>query len=179
MKTTYQITLFFAAILAFTSTASAQDSSGASAKAKAFATIVEPISIQKETDMNFGSVILEGSNGKVVLNPEGTPSPEGVSLASAGQAPAVATFKVAGLPNYSYSITLPASHTITNMREGGGDMTIDNFVTIPSEVNQGAGKLDDSGTQILKVGATLNINANQEPGEYTNSAGFEVKVNYN
>ena len=46
-------------------------------------------------------------------------------------------------------------------------------VWIPS----GAGQLDALGNQTLTIGATLNVGANQAPGDYSGS--FSVTVAYN
>jgi len=53
-------------------------------------------------------------------------------------------------------------------------MTIDAFTSNPS----GTGALT-AGSQVLTVGATLNVGANQVTGAYTNATGFDVTVNYN
>jgi hypothetical protein len=36
-----------------------------------------------------------------------------------------------------------------------------------------------AGTETFGVGATLNLNASQPAGVYTNATGFNVMVNYN
>jgi hypothetical protein len=53
-------------------------------------------------------------------------------------------------------------------------MTVNAFTSTPS----GTGALT-AGSQILKVGATLNVGAGQVAGTYTNATGFPVIVNYN
>jgi hypothetical protein len=53
-------------------------------------------------------------------------------------------------------------------------MTVENFVSTPS--NTGA---LNNGTQVIKVGATLNVAAAQPAGTYTNASGLFVTVNYN
>jgi hypothetical protein len=53
-------------------------------------------------------------------------------------------------------------------------MTVNAFSSNPS----GTGTLT-GGSEVLNVGATLNVGAAQPAGTYTNAAGFTVTVNYN
>jgi hypothetical protein len=81
-----------------------------------------------------------------------------------------ATFTVAGLASAGYSITLPASTTLTS---GGNNMTVNTFTSNPS----GTGTLSGGGTQTLSVGGTLQVGASQPTGTYSGS--FNVTVTYN
>jgi len=65
----------------------------------------------------------------------------------------------------------PAATTVTS---GSDNMTVDAFTSNPD----GTGTLT-GGTQTLKVGATLNVGANQAAGTYTSATPFTVTVNYN
>jgi hypothetical protein len=56
-------------------------------------------------------------------------------------------------------------------------MVVDNFVSTPTVTD--AGTLSGTGSQILYVGATLNVGAAQAAGVYQNPTGFNVTVNYN
>ena len=145
----------------------------ASATANASATIVTPISISKTADMNFGNVATNGAVGTVVLAPAGTRTPGGgVTLPANVGTVTAASFTVSGSDSYTYAITLPASVVITS---GSDNMTVDNFTSTPSVT----GTLT-SGTQVINVGATLNLVASQAEGAYTSSiAPFTVTVNYN
>ena len=53
-------------------------------------------------------------------------------------------------------------------------MTVDNFVSSPDDTNPVT--LGGAAT-VLRVGATLNVAANQVSGTYTGT--FDVSVNYN
>jgi hypothetical protein len=53
-------------------------------------------------------------------------------------------------------------------------MTVENFVSTPSNTGQLS-----SGTQEIKVGATLNVGAAQAAGTYSNESSLFVTVNYN
>ncbi|HEY3371329.1 MAG TPA: DUF4402 domain-containing protein [Prolixibacteraceae bacterium] len=146
-----------------------------SENAPASATIVTPISIVKVDDMNFGNVAIQGSNdGTVVLTPAGGRTADaGATLPAIKGTVSAASFTVSGQTGYTYAITLPSTLTITS---GLNYMIVDAFTSTPDAT----GTLDATlGTETISVGATLNVNAGQGAGVYTNTAGFEVTVNYN
>ena len=165
MKTTIKIFSLAIAIIGFSATSFAQ-----SATATATSTIVTPIAIAKTVDMNFGNVAVFGSAGTVVLAPAGTRSATGgVTLPATSGTVAAAQFTVTGESGYTYSVTLPVSNTV---KFGSNTMTVNTFVSNTT------GKLT-GGTEILKVGATLNVGASQAAGTYISEAPFTVTVNYN
>ncbi|MDQ0639295.1 hypothetical protein QF042_002860 [Pedobacter sp. W3I1] len=144
----------------------------ASATADASATIVTPISISKTADMNFGNVATNGAVGTVVLAPAGTrTSTGGVTVPTTVGTVTAASFTVSGSGAYTYAITLPSSVVITS---GTDNMTVNTFTSTPATT----GTLT-AGTQIIKVGATLNLVASQAVGSYTSATPFTVTVNYN
>ena len=166
--------MFFSALslLGFAINSNAQ----ATAQASATATIVTPISITKNVDMNFGNVAVSATiAGTVILAPAGTRTTGGaggVTLPATTGTVTAADFTVNGNGAFTYAITLPASATLT--RVGGSEtMTANAFTSTPS----GTGTLS-GGTQNLKVGATLNVAAAQVAGTYV-CASFDVTVNYN
>ena len=148
----------------------------ATATASASATIITPITIVKDVDMNFGNVAVSATlGGTVVLAPAGTRTTGGaggVTLPATVGTVAAASFTVSGQANYTYAITLPTTKTITS---GANTMTVDNFTSNPSAT----GTLSGAGSQTLTVGATLNVSAAQASGVYTNASGVPVTVNYN
>ena len=142
------------------------------ATATGSATIITPIAIAKNVDMNFGNVAVGATLGSVVLTPAGTRSIiGGVTLPAANGTVTAAQFTVSGLGTSTFSISLPSTYTITS---GVNTMNIDTFTSTPS----GSGTLV-AGTLIVKVGATLDVAASQPAGTYTNGTGFPVTVNYN
>ena len=159
--------------IAFSNSSFAQ----ATATAAATATIITPITIVKNVDMNFGNVAVSASlAGTVVLLPAGTRSTGGaggVTLPSTTGTVAGADFTVSGQASYTYAITLPTSATLTD--GGSHTMTVNTFTSTPATT----GTLSTGGTQDLKVGATLNVTAAQASGTYTNASGVPVTVNYN
>ena len=147
----------------------------ATATAAASATIITPISIVKNIDMNFGNVAVSATlAGTVILAPAGTRTTggSGVTLPATVGTVAAANFTVSGQSGYTYAITLPVSCTITDA--SSHTMLVNTFTSSPSATGVLA-----SGSQILTVGATLNVTAAQAAGVYTNAAGVPVTVNYN
>ena len=141
--------------------------------ATASATIVKPIAISKSVDMNFGNVAVSTTSGTVVLATAGTRTKSGgVTLPGTAGTVTAATFDVTGEGNYTYTISLPASISLTG--SVSGTMVVDNFTSNPSETGTLA-----SGSQTLKVGATLNVGGSQPAGTYTNATDLKVTVNYN
>ena len=157
------------AVLLFANKSQAQ----ATASASASATIVTPISITKDVDMNFGNVAVQTLNaGTVILAPDGSRLVTGgVTIPVSTGTVTAASFTVDGEGSYLYDITLPSSVTIT---DGTHNMTVDAFSSDPDAQGQLS-----SGTQTLNVGATLNVNAAQAAGAYTTATPFDVTVNYN
>ena len=174
MKNISKVFATAAVVLAFSNSSFAQ----ASATASAAATIITPISIAKNVDMNFGNIAVSASvSGTVVLAPAGTRTTGGsggVTLPSTTGTVAAADFTVSGQASYTYAITLPST-TVTLSDGAGHTMGVTAFTSFPSST----GTLSGSGSQDLTVGATLSVASAQTPGTYTNSTGVPVTVNYN
>jgi hypothetical protein len=150
----------------------------ATATATSTATIVTPISIGKDVDMNFGNVAVKAA-GTVVLPANSAPTRTytgGITFPNVTGTVAAAQFTVSGQNDYTYSISLPSTLTLTRA-SGTETMVVDNFVSTPTVTD--AGTLSGTGSQILYVGATLNVGAAQAAGVYQNPTGFNVTVNYN
>ena len=149
----------------------------ATATASASATIVTPISIVKNVDMNFGNVAVSATiAGTAILAPAGTRTTGGaggVTLPATAGTVAAASFTVSGQASYTYAITLPSSCSLSD--GASHTMTVNSFTSTPSST----GTLSAGGTQTLTVGATLNVAAAQAANTYTNSTGVPVTVNYN
>lgn len=154
----------------------AQAQASASATAQTTATIITPIQITKTADLNFGNIVAGTSTGTVIVSPEGArASSGGVILPTATPGTITAAqFNVTGLPNATYSIVTPSSFNVT--RESGSEkMLVDQIVKTPTS----NGTLAADGTQVIKVGATLHVNANQQAGVYKNTTDLTVTVAYN
>ena len=141
----------------------------ASDTSNADAEVVTPISISNTGGMDFGRISNTGVAGTVVLDTGGARTATNVDLLTGG-AEQAASFDVSGDASANYSITLPASTTITS---GGDTMTVDTFTHDAG----GGPALDGTGSDAFSVGATLNVGGAQASGTY--SGTFAVTVNYN
>lgn len=144
----------------------------ASATSDVFATIIAPIHITKNLDMNFGNIASGNSIGTVILSPESDRvRTGGVVLPGFNGLVQASKFTVGGPGNaaFTYVITLPTTTTITKDTH---TMIVNNFTSNPN----GTGQLN-AGSQELFVGATLNVGVGQEPGTYTGE--YDVIVSFN
>ncbi len=145
--------------------------------------ILEPLSITKVNDMDFGRIIGDVS-GTIVMTATASPT----CTASAGLIQSgvcqPAEFGGAGPNNQRIRIRRPAGDTI-NLTGPGADMTITDFSfdgspdltlvqTNPQWTRYRIASAD--GTFIFRVGGTLNVGANQAPGVYNGT--FNIRLDY-
>lgn len=146
----------------------------ASATSSADATIISPINIEKGADLSFGNIIASGTPGTVTVdNADARTQTGGATFPSVPGIISSAEFTVTGLSGSAYSITLPADNAITLIGPGGAgtdEMDLTDFTHNATETLTG-------GTETFKVGATLQVGADENAGAYT--ATFDVIVNYN
>lgn len=157
-------------MLAFAGTVQAQT---ATATSNAAAVIIAPLSITNTGGLHFGTIMRSATAGTVSVATDGTrTSGGGVTLSALAPVHSAALFSVEGESGRNVTISLPASTTIVNAATD--DMIVDTFVSDPDDANPVA--LTGAAT-VLRIGATLNVDANQPSGTYTGT--FSVSVNYN
>jgi hypothetical protein len=133
--------------------------------AQALQVVETALSIEKQSDLDFGTGV-QGDPAKTV---------DADTSETAGNA----SFKVSGQPNKAYSITLPDNDSVVMTTGAGSSSTqviaVNNFASYPA---QGAnGQLSAAGEEMLYIGATRDaLLPNQEAGSY--SATFTVTVVY-
>ena len=160
-------------ILGFSATSFAQNSADGTALA-----VIQPgITIATGANLDFATIVLHGTAGTVEVSPLGVRITD---LTTSGSVTA-ATFTVSGDIDETYTITTIADCIVSDGNDHFMDVT--DFTSVP-DFGVGAGVLDhDTGLQTIKVGATLNVDANQAAGSYStaNEGGspFEVTVTYN
>ncbi len=135
-------------------------------------THADPLRISNMQSLAFGS-FNPGTGGNVVMTPNGARSATGAVFLFSTDPGTAAQFMVTGNSSQVYSITLPTAATLSS---GTASMQISNFVSLPSGATNSTGQLS-GGVQVLKVGATLQVGANQSKGSY--SGTFNVTVNNN
>lgn len=156
-------------LVAFSSNSFAQ-STATNSDAVASTNIVTPIAITNSASINFGNVVASSAGGTVILGTDASLTPSGVTLLS-GITATAAEFTVTGDANFTYSVTLPGNSDVVLAKTGATSMALSHF----TENSTGALTL---GTETFKVGAKLNVGANQPAGAYV-SSGFDVTVTYN
>lgn len=165
--------LLLLSVFGLTQSASAQ--ANGTATTNGGGTVIRGVAITKNVDLEFGELVSSSTSGTVVLTAAATTSRSatgGVTLANqGGLTPTAAEFRVSGNPNYSYTITLPTTVTIT--KSGGSEtMTIDTFTK-----SVASPQLNGLGTELWYAGGTLNVAADQAAGRYDGT--FQVGVAYN
>ena len=149
---------------------SAISQTSASATVNSNAIVIDPIKITKSVDLDFGNVISAYNPGIVILSPDGSRVAYGVKISSSFPGNVTPAEAIVNHGNNNYSITLPESFTLYSQDNQNQFLTIDSFTVSPE-----IGEMVD----ILKIGGTLNLVANQPAGFYTSSSGFNVTVSYN
>ena len=141
------------------------------ATATATANIVQPITINKLVDLDFGDIAAGPAIGTVTIDPVTlTRSAVGGVILIATNDGHEANFEITGQALATFSIVLPSSIIISS---GSDDMTVNNFVSDLGLTSA----LDALGEATLNVGADLQVGINQAPGLYTGT--FDVTVAYN
>jgi hypothetical protein len=147
--------------------------SSASVTVNSTGRIIAPITLTKDADLAFGTIIKPNTgNGTVTIGTSAdTVAVTGTGTASMGTA-SRAKFTVGGEGGQTYAITVPASFTLSN---GGNDVT----VTLTSSATTGtlSGTLGASGSQTFQVGGAFTIPSTQATGNYAGS--FTVTTAYN
>jgi len=160
--------IFILLISLFSFSVTAQNSASASVNSRA--TIIDPIKIDKTVDLDFGNVIGAYNPGQVILSPDGSRVAYGVQISNSVPGNVNPAEAVVTHGNNDYSITLPEQFTLYNEANVNQVLIINHFTVKPQE-----GNIID----IIRIGGTLNLEANQLSGVYTNSSGFNVTVSYN
>jgi hypothetical protein len=125
-------------------------------------------SVVKNADLSFGNLGTSPSAGTAILDPAtGIVTVTG-GVVNLGGTQTAASFTVSTPPagNLFYTIILPLNATLTG--PGSATMLVDTFTSNPPCCS-GKGRND-----IVTVGATLHISANQAQGNYSGTANFIV-----
>ena len=144
----------------------------AATPAQATGTLLFPLEIVKNRDLDFGYVGTTAAAGTVVINPEtDTISATGGALLLGG-APHAAQFTGAAKGNNVVIIRIP-KQPVTLTRVGGTQtMIADNFTLQGLDKRAVAARVAFD----FRVGATLNVAANQAEGTYVGT--FDVSIQY-
>ena len=163
------------AAAALGSAAHAQASANVSANGSV--TIFRPITIAKNSDLVFGTLVRPGSgSGTVTIaQADGARTATGsIALVSIGSTPSRATFTVNGEGGQTFSIAAPATFDMT--RTGGSEILT---VTLNPTATTGAisGTLGNAGSAAYGVGGVITVASSTASGAYTGA--FTTTVAYN
>jgi hypothetical protein len=164
----YLIALIFISIYNFS-----YSQTSASADIETRVTVIDPIKLTKTVDLNFGNVVSGYNDASVTLTPNGLRTANGLQLSNTFQGNVSPAEAIVTHGNHSYSISLPMVFNLFNQELPSEIITIDQFNS------QSFPHSESGNTDILKIGATIHLEANQKAGVYTNASGFNVTVSYN
>ena len=143
------------------------DAQAASDTGTANATIVQAIGITAVNSLEFGDILNSAANTVTVSAAGARSATDGTQLI--GGTVQAASFNVTGDGSRAYTITLPASATVTG--PGAATMTVDTFTH-----DAGGAPALTAGADSFNVGANLTVANGQAAGAYTGT--FAVTVNY-
>jgi hypothetical protein len=146
--------------------------------ASANATVLMPISIAKNADLNFGN-FFGALAGSVTVAPSSantrTMDTVTAPTTSTGTVSA-AKFTVTGNAGTTYSVTLPVTPATLTGPGAAMPIAAASFVAKLADGVTAPGTISST-TEVFYVGATLTVNAVQAAGAYTGT--FSVAVAYN
>lgn len=178
-RTAFTRTAAVAAALAATAFAApALAQSSGQATGTGAITIVRPLTVTKNADLRFGTVVRPASGaGSVAVSAAGARTVAGgvVGLAS-GDTPQAAQFTVDGEGGQSVSVTIPSTFTMAN----GTDtltVTTTNNLSGSAAAQTLSNSLGSAGTLAFRVGGSVPVASTSPSGVYTGS--FTVSAAYN
>ncbi len=137
----------------------------AAERGRASAAILQAITVIEATPMSFAEVAPPPAGGTVVLTPAGVIS-SSKGFAFRGM-PAPGAFHARGVPNHPATVSFSSGNSVIGP---GPAMRLATFT------NSAAATFDSAADLDFAVGATLVVNPNQTPGQY--SGTYAVTVNF-
>ena len=179
--------LWPAAFLAFAPGQALASGAPVQATASAQAVLVEPLTLIKVQDLNFGRIVARPTAGTVIVDPNtGACSVTGPVL----EVGSCAFAEFAGMGTRRMTLRMQIPSTVTLTGPGGATMLADNFtlglapdLTFIGGNGHGLGNGNrryqinsPTGIFTFRLGARLNVGANQASGVYTGT--FAVTAQY-
>lgn len=144
--------------------ATAATAAPASTSGSTSAKVLQQLTIVKNTDLDFGTIVGGTAPATIAVSASGTPTC-GTGLTCTGTT-AGAKFTIAGTKNQLVKVTMPTSVAL-----GNGSVTMTATLDQVPTLNLGG-----TGTAALAFGGSLAVGAGQADGAYT--ALFTVTVDY-
>ena len=170
------VSAFAVAALGLAGTASAQ--SPASATGQGSITVIRPLTVTKNADMKFGTVVrpASGSGSVVVSNAGARTVTGGVVALNSGDTPQAAQFSITGEGAQSVSVTVPATFTMANGVESL-TVTTNNNLGASASAQVLSNALGSEGSLNVRVGGSVALTSTAATGVYTGT--FTVTAAYN
>ena len=134
--------------------------------------ILHPLEILKREDLDFGRVMVPTAPGTVVIDANTNLISSTGGLVLLGGTPHAARFTGAAKSSSVVNIKIPKQPITLTRVGGGGTMTVSKFTLQGLDKRQAAKNVAFD----FRVGATLNVNANQADGVYVGT--FDVSIQY-
>jgi hypothetical protein len=164
-----------ARIFAFLALALSASAAAAAVSARQDATgqasVLSSLSVLKQSDLDFGELVVSGAGTAVVDPVSGSTSTTG-GVTPVGTTAHPAVFTATGSKNSIVHIRVPTTAVTLTRVGGGGTMTVSNW-TLDGSLNR---KVPMTSSFNFAVGGTLNVAANQPDGVYAGT--FTVTVQY-
>lgn len=163
----FRIAVLLLTGLAVSTQANAQVSSSSSATT----TLADPAVIAETSYLDFGKIDADSDTRTIQVLPHETSEQGSADDTRLGPTPA--TVSIAGASDQNYSVSVRGKpHTLA--RQNGKETVKIQDVTsdLPEDMLL-------SGSQTVRIGATLTMDDEQAPGLYLSQLGIPVTVNYN
>lgn len=168
--------------LAITGASGAYAQSTGSDTGTASIKVIRPITVTKDRDLAFGTIVRPSSTGtdgqvSIAATNAGTRSVTNDVVALASPASSSAQFTIAGEGAQFVSVTIPA--TVTLERSGGSEtleLTVAHNLATPGNT-QLDGSLGGDGSTTVYVGGSIPITTTTATGDYSKT--FTVSAAYN
>lgn len=172
-----KLSIVIASLLVMTLSGNVMAQNTATETSNASATIISPLTLTKTTDLLFGTIIPMSASGTVEI-PAATGSNAAYTTVKtiAGNSTSASAFTLRGEEGTAYTITLPADGAIQLTKGTGAGAKTMNLKAFTASIPITGSSLI-AAEQTLYVGATLEVEANQERGLYESE--YSVTVDYN
>jgi hypothetical protein len=142
------------------------------ARARAQAEILDPLTVTRIEDLDFGAIIPSATPGRVVINRESGACRAEAGVTLAGGDCHRAQFVASGSASRLVTISIDPG-PVTLSRSGGGETMVMDQLLIGANP---AGTIGPAGELTFYAVGQLEVGANQPPGTY--EATFTVSVEY-
>lgn len=167
--------LSLAALAASVVSASPALAQAASATAEARGVVVQPLTLAKVQDLDFGTVVGSAVAGTVNINADTGGRTVGGGVTGVPSFPGDrALFQGAGASGQDVILSLTVPPVLVNQSDVTKTITVNNMVL--DSANSTTRTIDGTGVFTVGVGGTFAIKANQTPGLY--KADFDLTADY-